>query len=421
MRCATVTAAGLLLASPLVWWSWHREVMPPPQAAPSAVVTPVAMPPVALPSAEPVSAPPLVAAALAASAPRVAAPAPAPAPAASAPRDDGRIEVCGHGRVHPHELARLLPDEVHFETQGRLIAALLRGSERDPVVGLLLGIWLEADIAQSGPMRACGENVDCMIGLAPFRHAPPRQAVEALVQTALASSDPWTYATVASYACRYNTANACAALTPEGWQQRAPDDAAPWLWAAFLAQQRKDEAAVHAALDQASRRSRLSDPWGAILGPLMALPEMRALPPTARMQALIGPIGVMASLPGHVSVAGRHCSKLALQAQDRRERCEALAQLFVEQAPTMMYLGVGKGMGENLGWAPERIRLVGADIHGLQQTQLGSAALTPTGLFSCQGIADFERLFAEQGALGEVGALRKLRAARAAASAVPSK
>ena len=420
MRCATVTAAGLLLASPLVWWSWHREVMPPPQAAPSAVVTPAAVPPTVLPSVQPASAPPLVDAVPAASVLRAAATTAASEPAASAAGDDGRLEVCGHGRVHPYELARVMPDEVRFETQGRLIPALLRGSERERVVGLLLGIWLEADMAQFGPMRACGENVDCMIQLAPLRHAPQRQALEALVQTALGSADPWTYGMVVSYACHYGTANACAALTPEGWQQRAPDDAAPWLWSASLAQERKDEAAVHSAIAQASRKPRLSDPWGAVLGPLLALPEVRALTPLARVELLIGSIRVMASLPGQVSVGASHCSKAALSAQDRRESCEALARLFVEQAPTMLHLGVGRRMGERLDWPPERQRMLDGEVRDLQN--LITVAMPPEAMLSCQGIATFERHFADQVALGEVGALRKLRAARAAAaSAAPSK
>ena len=377
------------------------------------------MPPTALPSAQPASAPRLVDAVPAASVLRAAANTAAPKPAASAAGDDGRLEVCGHGRVHPYEWARLMPDEVRFETQGRLIAALLRGSERERVVGLLLGIWLEADIAQSGPMRACGENVDCMIRLAPLRHAPQRQALEALVQTALGSNDPWTYGTVVSYACRYESTNACAALTPEGWQQRAADDAAPWLWAAFLAQERKDESALRSAMAQASRKTRLSDPWGAVLGPLLALPDTRALAPLARMELLIGPIGVMASLPGQVSVVASHCSKAALSAQDRRESCEALARLFVEQAPTMLHLGVGRRMGESLDWPPERQRMLDGEVRDLQK--LSTVAMPPAAMLSCQGVATFERYFADQAALGEVGALRKLRAARAVASAVPPK
>ena len=427
---AAAALLGLVLLT-VAWWAWRRvAALEPAQSAPvpvlaasaaSAARATVAEVHTSSPPTAPASAPQLALAAPAASATRSAA------SAASTARDDDRLEVCGHGRLHAHDVARLLPEEVQFETQGRLVASLARGGERERVVGLLLGMGLAADIAQAGDLHACGGDFTCLLAQGSPRQARQRQAVETLVQTAQGSPDPWVYAAVVSYACSYEATGACVALTPEAWQQRAPDDAAPWLWAVALSHSRKDAAAVDTAWAQAVSKTRLSDPWGTLLGPLLALPEMRALTPLARMHALVGPIGVQSRTFAPMAGVVSSCSETGLVAAGRRERCDAPARLFVEQAPTMLHLGIGRRLGERLGWPAEKQSALNAELRELQQ--LGPAAMAPEALISCQSIATLESYFAEVAALGEVGALRKRRADRAApapgtgaaASAPPTK
>ena len=407
MKRAWRWAVVLLLAVPFAWWALNQRLASaPPQAAPAADP---------LPPLRPMQPPPPFEAPPSAPLPQPARPAVPPQIAASSvaarPDDHQRMEVCGHGRLPEHEIERVMPDEVQQETLGRLAQVLLRGSDREQVVGWLLSDLMESNAAFADTFRACNQDIDCVIKATNHPRSQPSEGQQALVRLAERSADAWVYRAAVAHVCRSGNTSAergaspCARLSPSQWQQRDPSDAAPWLWQAEIAAARQDAAAVDAALAQAARLPQLSSPVGQLYGPLLAHADVRALPPLSRVGVLMGVIGVTAALPIPVHVVTSHCTTEKLMLPERRERCDALARLFVDQAPTLMQRAVGARLGERLGWPAERVRELEDEKLALQQVR--NDELKVKGILSCAGIADVERFFRDQAAAGEVAALRK--------------
>lgn len=291
---------------------------------------------------------------------RAAAPASAPTPTAG----PGEVEVCGIGAVpvEPSALPGFYP-----------IPAAVAAEARQQVLTL-------AAEAPDRRVRAAALRVG--LGIGPAAQALPQgqESVDTVLQDRLArlavdSDDPLVYALAidgcGTLVSRPQAGGACQLLGLEQWTRLDPDNAAPWLNQAALAQERGDAGAEAEAVYRAVQAQRVDWQTGRLAGLLLAaLPP--AVSPAVRDKIAIDAVGTAAAvnLPGGV-VPQRHCSGEALLDANRRQVCEQLATLLVERGRSWLDIGLGRTLGERLGWPPTRLEALREETRLLQDHVIG--------------------------------------------------
>jgi hypothetical protein len=325
------------------------------------------------------------------------------------------VEVCGLGRVTAGDLERLYPDEVRAEAAQRLVSDLGRGDDRQQALGWLLMQSLAIDRATLTQRRACNNDVECLMRVDSQSVPAATQALEALAALAQRSRDPWVYAVTVNYACG-RTARAsrgvCATLSPEQWAERDPTDAAPWLWAAGLADERKDPEALRAALRRAAQAPKMTPNWGMVYEPLERTPAWQQMKPIERMPIAIELIGRSAA----VSMEGRPAMTLcgAPRAGDGEQAalCAGLVRLFTSDASTLLQHGIGTRIAARMAMGEDIVRPLEDARDALQTFATDERHIgKPDEVFTCNGLRRLETTMTDTARLGEVGAHRKAMAA----------
>ena len=336
-----------------------------------------------------------------------------PVASASQPlANDERIEVCGHGRLNAQDLERLYPQEVQFETRQRLIDALARGSDREQAIAWVLAGSLVADRAMAEARPICGEDAACMQRATMLRFWPATATVAGLTALAQRSRDPWVYAAAAGYGCRFAAAQAamagtgCESITPQGWQERAPEDAAAWLWQAQLAANRKNQTEVRAALHEAAQRPRMSSTVFSVEGELSGLPAWQSLKGLDRVTIAVDLVGRSAALPQDVLTPLSQCRTPDVQWPQQAATCDGLIRLYTSGRVTLIQQNIGTRMAELRGWSADALAPLLQSRWALQAF-MPHAYSSESNLLGCASQVSIEKRIREIAEVGEVGHLRK--------------
>jgi hypothetical protein len=336
--------------------------------------------------------------------------APAAAPAAPATRHPGTlsakagikvpentdlIDVCGLGKVAVPQgdwqaTAGLL-NAATRKTAQRWLAAMLDSND---VRARAMGLMLEAQI----------DNDD--IG----RHPMSERTRDALEQLATDTGDPAVYA-IALAACNFGFrmgSGGCRQVTLNNWAALDPDNAVPWLLLAGEARRRGDVSGESADFTRAAQATRVTpyiDSLDAFAAPL--LPADATPLDEAALGLDVFSMG-LARWPPYSSAALQFCSVVSLQGDDTvRARCNSLAELFVAHAGNLLDLGIGRALGERLGWPADRVQDLKLLRDAILEVENEAVPQAPQTQWSCDGVSRLNAWMRERRQLGELGVGRR--------------
>jgi hypothetical protein len=322
--------------------------------------------------------------------PRIAA---AAASVGAPPAQTGEIEICGVGRVKPD------PDDpgaAHYvtalteETRVRWIAALRNSDDnRARAVGLYVENLFDRDALQMTVEDAQNE----------------------LVQLAVGTVDP------AVYALAYSKCNlgfdgqppvaACGSLSLDGWTQRDPDNAAPWLMIAAKAWQ-ENNSVVEAQAFAHIGTARTYDPYNFSLLEFAESETPQDATALDRWSFAIQMIGIEAARAPPWSPLSRRCSVEALRDPATHQQCAAVAEILSAKAETLIDQMFATSLGKRVGWPDDRVNALrlrlAAGMGAIEQA-------VPEGHgdeWSCEVVARGNAYLAERARLGELGAMQQL-------------
>lgn len=328
-------------------------------------------------------------------------PLPASAPAAAlnppSPSDErapgvDEIQLCGGAWVKVQADGALdqadLERATHLPQARARISAALRADTSD--LAQATALWLA--------MLAGGADA-------------PR-ARDALVQKAVSSSDPKTYA-LAFNSCGGERRNegACPMLHAGQWARLDPGNVSPWLAMLSDARARQDRAAEEEALHRIATAQR-SELGTFVLPGLVvnAAPtdDASVLAAWAMANDMIGAASAW-GMPGYQHLMDA-CNGAALRDANRRQTCAGIAELLSEHSDTVIERLFGALIGRQVGWPAERIdRLRGEyAAYGAALGVSGASDMPGGGQrgISCAGLRrDLDGL-RRLASLGETGVLR---------------
>jgi hypothetical protein len=364
----------LLLLAGVVAASWRAVEQY--RAPPSTPTTPLSTRTAALAVAEQAATPaPL---AVAAEPPRVAVAPAAPAAASSATRRPapGEVEVCGFGTT-----------KADSPEADQLAARAHQG----------LDVVLDEHLRR---MRASAdERTRAAALMALGDHAT-------LASLAMRTRDPTVYAFALQACLRRDArdpraAQGCAHVSDEQATRLDPDNGAVWMKAADGARLRGETDNMVAALHRVAA-STLHDPreFAFLALALDARPD--TLSEAERVQLTIGLIGVQAglSLPSHLALT-TWCRGDLMGDANRRQLCDALARHLTTRGTLLIHAGIGRRIGERVGWSAERLERIRARLHAMGNAHTESIANAPGGPVGCAALRTSERWWDQTARLGE--------------------
>jgi hypothetical protein len=355
--------SGFLVAAILAtgFWIWSRPSPPPPEATLAHVPSPI--PP------WPVSA------ALSAVKPAMQA------------DHAGEIEVCGVGKVKI--------DRDDWTATGKFFDARtkkprmrwlseLRNS--DDYRARATGLYLEGIFDRDEPRK------------------DPEVARDELVQLALATKDPAIFA-LANTKCiqgveDISSAGACPQLTLDQWTRSDSDNAVPWLQLAAKARKENDSAAEAAAFARAAQSHQYeSYNWSLFAFAQASMPSDATA--ADRWYLTTDLLGVEAAMPMPYITVFQYCSREAMSDATVRRQCNAVAELLVNKATTLLELSLGKSLGTRVGWTPEVIDKLTQQLNASMQALAQMTPSDPHDQWSCDSVARGNAFMAEWDRLGE--------------------
>lgn len=286
-------------------------------------------------------------------------------------------EICGFGRAPSETSSPVSLDgyvgKLTDKTTERWRVALLESSDpRARALGLQIRRFKSWSHHQEGTGDADATEAE--------------DARDELVQMAVGGSDPAVYL-AAIQLCETGlkdaaTTSSCQRVSLAGWSRIDPENLMPWLALARDARNRSDPAGEAAAFAQAAqaRRSDLYDDAMLQAALMQAPPDAK---PLERAVFSIDVIGYLSALPRlQLGEALRYCSREALQQDQKRRQCNAVAEVLVNKGKTLFDLSIASRLGEQLDWAPQRVAQLKQEIEvGLHPPN------SDANPWSCQSVA----------------------------------
>ena len=236
-----------------------------------------------------------------------------------------------------------------------------------------------------------------------------------LVQLAAGGQDAAVYA-IAAGLCRTglsdadadadaDAAGACQRISLTEWARLDPDNAVPWIAIAQDARTRGDTRAEASAFEHAAAARKIDNSGDSLLP--FALSEMpRDATPVEKSALTNELIGYEAAWGRpELSEISRYCSVAAVNQDQTRKECNAVAELLVSPGTTMLYFSFGGRLGERVGWPAERVRQIADEKEVLQQLENRNEQ----NPWSCDTVSRVNAFIVERERVGEIGALRELR------------
>jgi hypothetical protein len=374
MRDRRKWISGLIVAAVLLgfgFWMWQRPS--PLRKSVTAVLPPV---PPALP------------------APRW--PASIPRAAAEAPKKvdhSGEIDVCGVGKVKL--------DRDDWTATGKYFDALISKSRMR---------WLSA-LRNSDDYRARATGL-YLEGIFD-RDAPqkdPEAARDELVQLAVGTKDPAVFALAFTKCIKgvedFASPGACPQLSLDDWTRADSDNAVPWLQLAAKARREGDGAAEAAAFAHAAQAHQYeSYNWSLFSFAQPAMPS--DITAADRWYLTTQVIGVEAAMPMPYLPQFQYCSRAAMADATVRRQCNALAELIVNKATTLLEFSMGKSLGARLGWPPELVENLTQQLRASMQVIAQMTPSDPEQQWNCDSVARGNAYMSEWEQVGERGLARQ--------------
>jgi hypothetical protein len=196
-------------------------------------------------------------------------------------------------------------------------------------------------------------------------------------------------------------AQACAHVGDEQATRLDPDNGAVWMKAADSARLRGETDNMVAALHRAAA-STLHEPREFAFFALALDARPVTLSEAERVQLTIGLIGIQAglNLPSHLAIT-TWCRGDQMGDANRRQLCDALARHLTTKGTLLIHAGIGRRIGERVGWSAERLELIRARLHAMGSAQTESIANAPGGPVGCAALRASERWWDQTARLGE--------------------
>ena len=273
--------------------------------------------------------------------------------------EKGVPEVCG---MSPFESAMfvLSGSQTDKDAENATIATVAAQLAQSKLAAeQRLGLTVQAELsiaalAEESMRAACGSDEKCRQQL-PVSPVARTEAMEPLVNRALASMDPADYAAAAQICARINT-GACAKVSYEGWAGLEPRNSAPWLLIFGAAVERKDLPAQVDAVRHIGLATEY-DPHLLDRAPLYLSAEVVSRKPLLQVSIGSSVIGSTAasSIPPLFGL-GRYCSESAVRDPDRRASCDNLITKFVEGDKNVIAVSIARALGKRIGWDAARVQ-----------------------------------------------------------------
>jgi hypothetical protein len=302
------------------------------------------------------------------------------------------IEVCGVGKIKL--------DRDDWTATGKYLEALTKNSRLR---------WLAA-LRSSGDYRARASGL-YLEGILD-RDSPQKDAEAArdeLVQLAEGTRDPAAFA-LAYTKCIKGvedsiSAAACPQLSLDDWTRADADNAVPWLMLAAKARREGDSTAEAAAIAQAAEAHHYETyNWSMLSFAQPAMPS--DLTAAHRWILTTEVIGVQAAMPmPHLPF--QYCSRDALGDATVHQQCNALAELMMNKAATLLDFSVGESLGRRVGWPAERVDRLTQELHASMQALNQMNASDPEQQWSCDSVARGNAFMSQWIELGERGLARQ--------------
>ncbi|HSZ09422.1 MAG TPA: hypothetical protein VK794_12860 [Steroidobacteraceae bacterium] len=305
----------------------------------------------------------------------------------------GEIEVCGVGKVTIDRddwmATSKLFDTLTRKSRVRWLSALRNSDDyRTRATGLYLEGILDRDAPQKDPETARDE----------------------LVQLAVETKDPAVFA-LAFTKCGKGlddsaSPGACPQLSLDQWTRTDPDNAVPWLQLAALAHRQHDGATEAAAMGRAAQAHQYETYNGSLF--VFAEPAMpNDVTPADRWYLATEIIGVEAAMPMPYQPLSQYCSQDAMNDAGVRGQCNALGELLVAKATTLLDLSAGKSLGKRAGWPAERVDKLTQQLNASMQVLNQAVPSDEDQQWSCDGVARGNAFMSERVRLGEMGFARE--------------
>ncbi len=305
-------------------------------------------------------------------------------------KPDGNIDEDDFKRVArlPEARARML-DELRADTgefaRAAAIQLALQGSEPAP---LPEGVTT-CEPAQCEAQRQYAARV--------------AEARDTLAQMATTTRDPQVYALAFSVCGATPNEASCRLLSAEQWARLEPGNAAPWLFVLARAEQRRDMAAQNEALHRIATSARSDQHFFAMSGLVLAHTpaDEVSMPATLTLTVEAARVAAAGSVPGYQTMY-QMCKGAVLRDSNRRQTCNAAAELLVAHSDTSLERLMGIGLGAQVGWPTERVdRLRG------ETTAYADSLTAQEAIGGCTSVTRGLEAFERHARLGEDGALRE--------------
>jgi hypothetical protein len=326
-------------------------------------------------------------------------PASIPMAAAEVPKKidhSGEIEVCGVGKVKLDRddwtATGKYFDALTKKSRMRWLAALRNSDDyRARATGLYLEGILDRDAARKDSEAARKDS---------------EAARDELVQLAVGTKDPAVFALAYTKCIKgvedFASPGACPQLSLDAWTRADSDNAVPWLRLAAEARREGDGAAEAAAFAHAAQAHQYeSYNWSLFSFAQAAMPgDVTA---ADRWYLTTTVIGVEAAMPMPYLTQFQYCSRDAMTDATVRRQCNALAELMVNKATTLLEFGAGKSLGARVGWPAELVDHLTQQLHASMQAFRQMTPEDPEQQWSCDSVARGNAFMSEWDRLGERG------------------
>jgi hypothetical protein len=289
-----------------------------------------------------------------------------------------------------------------------------------------LGLYWQAHVASFEAFRAyeaknpkCFEknNRECPAEANRIGAQAARVYREPLAKFASTSDNSEVYA-IGFYACDSyfapGTDSQCTQLSAEQWARLEPNNAVPWLYVAREAAKRGTLATRDEALFRASRAQTSDSHWSTFVAHMLQSSAQGSQPleiQTAADRTGLGWFGTSdAPAPSVYPQVYNFCSADAVADPNRRQVCSDLAEVMTERADRPVTLFVGSKVANNVGWPPDRLRILQdrmAAYTKIDQTSLWS----PENAGSCDFLRSVHSWVSDALRYGQVGAYQRAIAA----------
>jgi hypothetical protein len=303
------------------------------------------------------------------------------------------VEVCGVGKVKL--------DRDDLAAFGNYFDALSKNARlhwlatlhnSDDYRARASGLYLEGILDRDSPQKDAGAARDELVQLAEETKDP---AIFALAYNKCLNSG----ADFASH-------DVCPQLILDDWTAADADNAVPWLQLAAKARREGDGTAEAAAMAHAAQAHQYQPyTWSVFPFAQAAMPTDAT--PTDRWILTTQVIGVEAATLTPYQPLFQYCSRDAQSDAAVRRQCNALAELMVGKAATLLDLGVGKSLGARVGWPAERVDGLTQEMKASMWAINELTGMDPKQQWSCDSVARGNAHMSQLEALGERGLARQ--------------